>query len=85
MRRLLSIIVLFALMTIVSCVRNLCEEELSSSDAPYPVEGKPVTITFDLPILEPATKSLNEGGVLNSLHLAVFGGSGYLKEYVFKG
>ena len=49
------------------------------------VEGKPVTITFNVLGQEPssATRTLGEGlEDLHSLRLAVFGGSGYLKEYV---
>ena len=82
MRKFLSILLIFSLSAIVSCSRDEGMEDIAGVDVPYPVEGKPVTITFDVPMLEPATKSLGEGGELKSLHLAVFGGSGYLKEYV---
>lgn len=66
------------LASLLSCVRE-------AEPAPAPesaVEGKPVTITLSVPGFEPETKGLDEGGTLSSLHLAVFGGSGYLKEYV---
>ena len=46
-----------------------------------PEDGK-VTIEFSVPgFTAPETKALGEGGVLNNLYVAVFGSSGYLKEY----
>lgn len=76
------LILLGCLTALLSCTRELDVQEKAVRPSSASVEGKPVTIEFDLPGFEPATKGLGEGGVLNSLHLAVFGGSGYLKEYV---
>ena len=68
-----------------------CERDLGERMrfAPDPTEetdygDKRVHVSFSLPevSLKTRTGGLDEGGVLNTLHLAVFGGSGYLKEYV---
>lgn len=61
----------------VSCDRTLREES-----APVgPGEGE-VTIHFTLPYPEvPATRSLAENMELHSLYVAVFGSSGFFKEY----
>lgn len=75
-------ILLCSLLALLACTRELEVEDTPERVTPASVEGKKVTITFDLPGFGPATRSLDEGGVLNSLRLAVFGGSGYLKEYV---
>ena len=73
-------IILLGAFGLVSCLQE--QEELRpASNQPFP-EGQPVTVHISVPGFSPATKGLDEGGVLNSLHLAVFGGSGYLKEYV---
>lgn len=72
---------LFALLP--SCVREVQETPVVWDDSA--VEGKPVTITFNMLGTEPAlgTRALGEGKEdLQTLRLAVFGGSGYLKEYV---
>jgi len=67
-----------------SCSKEMEQEQepLQQAMSASSVEGRPVTIEFDVPGFGPATKALGEGGELHSLHLAVFGGSGYLKEYV---
>ena len=70
------LILLFA--ALLSCVREA--EPVPASESS--VEGRPVTITISVPGFEPETKGLDEGGTLSTLRLAVFGGSGYLKEYV---
>lgn len=74
---------LAALATLLACVR---EPELAlepEAGDPFP-EGAPVTITFSVPAsgLQTGTKAIGEEGSLNSLHVAVFGSSGFLKEYV---
>ena len=74
------VFIILSALVVFSCVQPL--EEPGQSDAPYSAEGHPITIEFSVPGFSPATKALDEGGVLNTLHLAVFGGSGYLKEYV---
>jgi len=63
-----------------SCTREM-EEEAPVYPASTP-EGARVRVNLSLQGMEPATKALGEGGELSTLHLAVFGGSGYLKEYV---
>lgn len=65
--------------TLFSCVRELPPLSLLSEDKE---EEKRVKIEFTLPGTMPGTKALADIGALNSLHLAVFGGSGYLQEYV---
>ena len=75
--------ILAALLMVPSCVREMdpVTEELEADDS---VEGKKVTITFNVTAdnLSFPTKALGETGELNNLYLAVFGRSGYLKEYV---
>ena len=68
-----------ALLSALACVRELPIVPDLVEDA-FP-EGEPVTISFSLPA-ESQTKVLDENGTLNTLHIAVFGSSGYLKEYV---
>lgn len=73
-------ILLGCLMVILSCSREKEQEQPVVPESS--LEGKPVTITLSVPGFEPGTKALDEGGTLSSLRLAVFGGQGYLKEYV---
>ena len=75
---------IFAL-TLLSCTRVAEQTDLPGLKDNSAVEGQPVMVTFNLLAEEPpvATKALGEGTEdLHSLRLAVFGGSGYLKEYV---
>lgn len=65
---------------VASCVKERTEE-VYAHDPDFP-EGKPVTITFSIPGVTSSTKALDNGGDLDNLYLAVFGSSGYLKEYV---
>ena len=71
----------WALLTLAACVREL-PEPVSGGD-PFP-EGGQVTITFSVPDFEGTvdTKAIGDGGSLQTLHVAVFGSSGYLKEYI---
>ena len=71
-----------ALLMASSCVQELPEQPVTGGD-PFPEGGK-VTITFSIPAPEGCvgTKGIGEDGNLNTLHVAVFGSSGYLKEYV---
>lgn len=64
-----------------ACAR-MPEEALPAVNEGGVVEGARIDVTFSVPGFSPATKGLGEGGDLSTLHLAVFGGSGYLKEYV---
>lgn len=62
-----------------------CVRELPELPAPDPIaEEARVTVTMTIPAVtfSPDTKSLGEEIELNSLRLAIFGSSGYLKEYV---
>lgn len=74
------LILLAGLLGLFSCSREREQEGIATPESSP--EGKQVTITLSVPGFEPDTKSLDEGGTLESLRLAVFGGSGYLKEYV---
>jgi len=75
------------LLMTLACVRELPEWEQGSVS---PNEEGKVTITFSIPAVGggPTTKVLGEGGTvgpdqeLETLHLAVYGSSGFLKEYV---
>lgn len=81
MRRLRYMLLAFvALLSALACVRELPVVDPEFVEEAFP-EGEPVTITFSLPA-EAQTKVLDENGTLNTLHIAVFGSSGYLKEYV---
>lgn len=71
---------------LLSCVR---EEDGGRRSSSNPAEGQKMTVTFSVsgPGHMPSTKVLDDGGNLNgediqNLYLAVFGSSGYLKEYV---
>ena len=82
MKKVLLLISLLALAC--SCARE-SEPEVRKPEASGVVEGARVRVNISIPGTEsdagPGTRSLGEGGLLNTLHLAVFGGSGYLKEY----
>lgn len=67
---------------VLSCVPELPVQPVPV-DEPYP-EGATVTVRFSVTGggSMPGTKALGENPELDSLYLAVFGSSGYLKEYV---
>ena len=78
-------ILLCVLLAAISCINEKLtfDSTLEESADDY---GK-VTIPFEVmgcEVIDPATKTipLGEDTPLNTLHLAVFGGNGYLKEYV---
>ena len=75
-------LILAAFWLILAACTRMPEEALPAVAEGGVVEGERVTVTFTVPGFSPATKGLGDGGTLNTLHLAVFGGSGYLKEYV---
>ena len=79
MRKYLYILLSVALAAL-SCTR---EHEEQLRDIPFP-EGEKVTLTFTVNDLDASasTKALGEDSALESLYVAVFGSSGYLKEYV---
>lgn len=75
-----SIAVFTALIAFSSCIR----EKLPDETRPNKYEGQEVTVYFGVQLPEaagPATKALGEQPEITSLHVAVFGSSGYLKEY----
>lgn len=67
--------ILMAVLPVLSCSR---EKDLDLVMEP---EGR-VEITFTVTGEGAATKALGESPNLQTMHLAIFGGSGYLKEYV---
>lgn len=74
-----------ALLLASACVHDIPQMSVVDGD-PFP-EGKKVTITFSVPAPEErvgtkAEDGIGDEGKLNTLHVAVFGSSGYLKEYV---
>lgn len=74
MKRILYI--LFALLAF-SCVKE-------QQDTPGPkvdYEGREVMVYFGVETPEQETKAMGENPAITSLHVAVFGSSGYLKEY----
>jgi len=77
------LVIWIILATVSSCMKERVQEDAVRHEPGFP-EGQPVTIEFSLPGAGPSTKALGESepNDLNTLHLAVCGGSGYLKEYV---
>lgn len=66
-------------MALVACAR----EEEPRERAPQSVEGKKVRVEFTLAggSADPSTKGLDNGGDIKRMYVAVFGSSGFLKEY----
>lgn len=60
-----------------SCVKEEAQKENPAVD----YEGQEITVYFGVEMPEPQTKALGETPDITSLHVAVFGSSGYLKEY----
>lgn len=81
MRRKIEIVWILLVFALISCLR---EDSLMPKG--NEADGvRRVTVEFELPGAAPGTKALaNLADLedLNTLHLAVFGGSGYLQEYV---
>ena len=69
------IVIAAAALAALSCSREKEQELLVEP------EGK-VEVTFTVTGDQVATKTLGEAHQLETMHIAVFGGSGYLKEYV---
>ena len=83
MKRIWAYFLAFLLL-VCSCVNPLVEPEADEDGGTYP-EGAKVTVTFTVAgegIAPTKAQALGEDQPLTSLHLAVFGSSGYLKEYV---
>ena len=68
-----------ALLVAVACSR---EEEPQERALPS-AEGKKVRVEFSIAggMADPSTKGLDNGGDINHMYVAVFGSSGFLKEY----
>ena len=69
-----------ALLALVSCIREEAPKERAPQTS---VEGKKVRVDFSLAggAAAPSTKGLDNGGDISHMYVAVFGSSGYLKEY----
>lgn len=80
-RHLLHITALLALMLPLSCAKEV-EPDVPGNKPAVDYEGKEVTVYFGVEMPDPvATKAIGENPEITSLHVAVFGSSGYLKEY----
>ena len=75
-------LILFAFFSLLACVAEPEEGLFIRRQIETDESGKKVTVEFTMPNNAPATRGLGEGGQLHNLRLAVFGSSGYLKEYV---
>lgn len=64
-----------------SCVREEQPEDTRAERPDIDYEGQKVMVYFNVEMPEPQTKALGENPNITSLHVAVFGSSGYLKEY----
>ena len=71
-----AIYILTAL-SLLSCAKEMSPEQAPDMD----YEGREVTVYFGLETSDPQTKALSEQPDIRTLHVAVFGSSGYLKEY----
>ena len=71
-----AIYILTAL-SLLSCAKEMLPEQAPDMD----YEGREVTVYFGLETSDPQTKALSEQPDIRTLHVAVFGSSGYLKEY----
>lgn len=83
-RILFYIIAVFTVLLAFSCVKEEDHgEEVIEQRPEVNYEGQKVTLYFNvqLPDPDPATKALGADPQIHSLHVAVFGSSGYLKEY----
>ena len=82
MKRILNRITAVALASVLafSCVSEKSDEMPGSRPA-VDYEGREITVYFGVEMPEPQTKTLGENPTISSLHVAVFGSSGYLKEY----
>ena len=82
MKRIRLILAICIFTAVSSCLKQPAAPVAPSTEFP---EGQQVTINFSMTLPGMggvATKALGEEESLNTLHLAVFGSSGYLKEYV---
>lgn len=81
MKRYISyIIALFTAFSLASCTKE-AEFDNTAEKKEIDYEGREITVYFGVEMPEPATKAMGENPDIESLHVAVFGSSGYLKEY----
>lgn len=80
MKKILTILAACASLLLLSCVREDIKET-PANRPPVDYEGQEVMVYFGVETPEPKTKTLGETPNIQSLHVAVFGSSGYLKEY----
>ena len=81
-KRLLQLIpfAFAALLSFSSCMlEKMPDAPVVRPDVDY--EGQQITVNFGVEMPGPQTKALGETPNITSLHVAVFGSSGYLKEY----
>ena len=77
MKRIHYIFAMFAALLALSCAKEVTPDEEKGVD----YEGQEVMVYFGVKLPEMATKALGENPNITSIHVAVFGSSGYLKEY----
>ena len=82
-RILLYIIATLTALLAFSCAKEEAQEKIIDERPEIDYEGQKVTVYFgvQMPEADPATKAMGEQPNITSLHVAVFGSSGYLKEY----
>ena len=80
MKRLLHMLIASAAVLLASCVREEAPS-VTTKDRPVEHEGEEVMVYFGVEQRDPVTRTLGENPDIQSLHVAVFGSSGYLKEY----
>ena len=81
MKKILNITAIFTALLAFSCVREEVPQENPANSPSVDCEGQEVMVYFGVETPEPQTKALGENPEIHSLHVAVFGSSGYLKEY----
>lgn len=82
MRKILSHIIAFSTVLLAfSCTKEEDQKDLAPESLAVDYEGQEITVHFGVEMPEPQTKTLGENPNITSLHVAVFGSSGYLKEY----
>lgn len=81
MKRILHITALFMALLGFSCAKEEDQREIAPERPDINYEGQEITVHFGVEMPEPQTKVLGETPNITSLHVAVFGSSGYLKEY----
>ena len=80
MKRILYTLFASAAVLLASCVREEAPS-VTTKDRPVEHEGEEVMVYFGVEQRDPVTRTLGENPDIQSLHVAVFGSSGYLKEY----